>query len=276
MLKLFSEEFTIWEYLISGRRPWSYGYNAYKHREIRRTLANQALLDIFLNNQPLPEKYGFRIDERVIEYPWLFSRLGVKEGILLDAGSALNHKYILESPSLKNKTIVIYNLTPENNFKRSNISYIFGDLRNTILKSESFDEIVCISTLEHIGMNNAFLYSKDYRYNESSPDEYKKTIDEFRRLLKPSGKLFVTVPYGRYQNLGWLQQFDSKCIEIIIKTFKGSSSKVSYFKYFNDGWQNVNSESCVNCTYFNIHSSRDYESDYVAAARAVACIELVK
>jgi ubiquinone/menaquinone biosynthesis C-methylase UbiE len=45
--------------------------------------------------------------------------------------------------------------------KQNNISYVYGDLRNTILKDQCFDEIVCISTLEHIGMDNTMLYTKD-------------------------------------------------------------------------------------------------------------------
>ena len=44
---------------------------------------------------------------------------------------------------------------------------IYGDVRDTILKRECVDEIVCISTLEHIGMINTFIYSNDSRFNES-------------------------------------------------------------------------------------------------------------
>lgn len=169
-----------------------------------------------------------------------------------------------------------HNLSPENVVKRANVSYIYGDLRDMILKDESFDEIVCISTLEHIGMNNTLLYSKDPRFNECRTDDYQKVVQEFRRLLKPNGRLFITVPYGRYQNLGWLQQFDCEMISKVLDIFKGSSSNAVYYKYFSDGWQMVDAYVCADCRYFDIHNQLLYESDYVAAARAVACIEMVK
>ena len=243
---------------------------------LRDVLGDQELLDRFLHNRVLPANYGFRIDERVVEYPWVLSRLGVAERLLLDAGSALNYEYILDHPTLRSRSVVIYNLSPESVVRRSNVSYVYGDLRRTILKSECFDEIVCISTLEHVGMNNTFIYSKDPRFNEFRPDDYQDVVREFKRLLRPGGKLFITVPYGCYENLGWLQQFDRQRIETVLEVFGGSASSVAYYRYFADGWQVADADACANCSYFDIHNSLDYEPDYVAAARAVACIEMVK
>jgi hypothetical protein len=127
---------------------------------------------LFPSGHKLPEGFGSRLDERVVEYPWALSRLGAGDRLLLDAGSTLNHQYILDLDILACRSIVIYTLSPERVISRANVSYIYGDLRSTILRSEYFDEIVCISTLEHIGMNNTLLYSKDARYNEQKNDDY--------------------------------------------------------------------------------------------------------
>ena len=62
----------------------------------------------------------------------------------------------------------------------------------------------------------------------------------------------------------------------MLQVFGGSASSVAYYKYFADGWQVVDADACANCSCFDIHSRSDYEPDYVAAARAVACIEMVK
>lgn len=51
------------------------------------------MLHLFLYNRVLPGNYAFRIDERVVEYPWVLSRLGVAKRLLLDAGSASNVIY---------------------------------------------------------------------------------------------------------------------------------------------------------------------------------------
>jgi len=198
------------------------------------------------------------------------------EHLMLDAGSVLNFEFILDNPVFRSRTIVVYNLSPESVVRRSNVSYIYGDLRNTILKNECFDEIVCISTLEHVGMNNTMLYSKNTRFNECRLDDYQNVIKEFQRLLKPGGRLFITVPYGRYQNLGWLQQFDAQMIRKVLDTFQGSLNSVVYYKYFSDGWRSADADMCADCCYFDIHSQPAYESDYAAAARAVVCIKMVK
>lgn len=264
------------KYLASGCKPWTPGYAEYKEKFLGEVLRDKDLLDSFRHNKTLPAQYGFRLDERVVEYPWVLGKLDAAERFLLDAGSALNFQYILDLPVLKSRSVIIYNLAPENTVKRSNVSYIYGDLRHTILDSECFDEIVCISTLEHVGMSNTFLYSKDPRFNEFRLDDYQHVVREFKRLLKPGGRLFITVPYGRYENLNWLQQFDHQKIKTVLDVFGGSASNVAYYKYFADGWQVADADACADCSYFDIHSRPDYEPDYVAAARSVACIEMVK
>lgn len=264
-------------YLLSGRKPWRMGYHEYKEELISNILKDEKKLsNWFGDGAKIPLNYGYRLDERIVEYPWLFSMLTKGKKVLLDAGSALNYRYLLDSPFLKERFIVIYTLAPEAAVMRNNISYKYGDLRDMSLKDETFDEIICISTLEHIGMDNTFLYTNDRRFKENYPEDYKKVIFEFRRLLKPGGRLFITVPYGRYENLGWLQQFDRSMVEQILNVFNGRHGKVSYYRYASNGWESSDAYSCSDCVYFDIHRQKEYSPDYVAAARAVACIELVK
>jgi SAM-dependent methyltransferase len=270
------ERLKIKKYLASGSRPWTLGYNEYKGMVLRHVLIDKEVLDCFLHNRALPIRYGLRLDERLVEYPWVLARLDVAERLLLDAGSTLNFSYILDLPALKCRSVVIYNLSPEDVVRRDKVSYIYGDLRHTILKDECFDEIVCISTLEHVGMDNTFLYSKDLRFKECIRDDYRDVVTEFKRLLKPRGKLYITVPYGRYENHGWLQQFDKKMVATVVDVFGGSASTIAYYKYSDDGWQVGDADACDECSYFDIHHRSGYEPDYVAAARAVACIEMAK
>jgi hypothetical protein len=230
----------------------------------------------FRLDQQLPEGYGFRLDERAIEYPWVLSRLDDKATRLLDAGATLSYQYLLALPVFSRKSIVVYTLAPDGEMvSRGNISYVHGDLRSTILKDRILGEIVCISTLEHIGMDNTLIYTADERYQESKPQDYRLALQEFRRLLAPGGRLFITVPYGQYQNCGWLQQFDQALLEDAIQTFEGELISLAFYKYYPEGWKRADATACKDCKYFDIHHE-EYESDYVAAARAVACIELVK
>jgi SAM-dependent methyltransferase len=263
-------------YLRTGQKPWTTGYGEYREKIIAESLNDRAAINRFCGNGELPENYGYRLDERVVELPWVFAHLSDEGSWLLDAGSALNFPYLLRHDVMKHKRIVIYTLSPEDVVRQANVSYIYGDLRHTLLREECFDEIVCISTLEHIGMNNTLLYSGDACFKENRPEDYQKVVDEFRRLLKPGGKLLLTVPYGHYQNLGWLQLFDKAMIEKVLQTFRGSAFQIVYYRYDDDRWRISTGDDCFHCTYFDIHHRQDYESDYVAAARAVACMELIK
>src|SRR6202521_3837783 len=97
-----------WRFKRSGRRPWSSGYLEYKNHEIARWLQPGAFAI-----PSLPPGYGFRLDERIVEYPWLFSRLPAEPGALLDAGSVLNFDYLLDHALLQNKKLHICTLAPE-------------------------------------------------------------------------------------------------------------------------------------------------------------------
>ena len=161
-------EFTI--FVLSGKKPWKLGYSVYKKREI---IAHITSGDF--NTNLLKKGYGYRLDERVIEYPWLFSRLASGKGNLLDAGSALNFDFLLNNKLLRSKNIYISTLAPESSFfLKKNISYIYEDLRDCCFKDNFFDNIVSISTLEHIGLDNTLIYTDDETKNENNPNSYIK------------------------------------------------------------------------------------------------------
>jgi hypothetical protein len=259
-------------FLLSGMKPWSKGYSEYKLQEVRRVLR----ADDF-QAQSLPDKFGFRLDERIVEYPWFFSRLPAGAGSLLDAGSVLNFEFLLDHPRLREKKLHICTLAPEKHcFWRKGISYVFGDLRALPYQDSWFDWAVCLSTLEHVGMNNAFLYTKDTTRNEAQPQDYLKAVAEIQRVLKPGGTFYASVPFGKAQDHGWLQIFDQPMIENLILAFGPSSRQVEYFLYHPSGWRRSTVEAASDATFFDIHHAEGYDPDYAASARAVCCLELRK
>jgi len=96
-----------WRFQRSGMKPWTKGYAEYKLREIDRALRSGEF-----RADNLPAGYGFRLDERIVEYPWLFSRLPLGSGTLLDAGSVLNLEFLVQHPTLKSKKLHICTLAP--------------------------------------------------------------------------------------------------------------------------------------------------------------------
>lgn len=274
--ELSAEEQAIRAYLEHGRKPWSHGYIPYKDRFLTAAVRNEELMQVFRTGQPLPRDYGFRLDERVVEFPWTLAELSDCGPRLLDAGSTLNHPYILEHPVLTERTVVICTLAPEGVLSRPNVSYLYGDLRDTILRDGCVDAVACVSTLEHVGMDNTLLYTKDRRFQECDLTAYRAVLREFRRVLRPGGVLLLTVPFGKLENHGWTQQFDRVGVEDIVKTFGGRLVEWRCYRYLPGGWRLATVEECADCEYFNIHATPQYGPDFAAAARAVACLRLVR
>ena len=261
-----------WLYPLFRMRPWRLGYVPYKFLAIRRALNRRVLSD-----GVLPAGYGFRLDERIVEYPWLFSRLPAGTGNLLDAGSVLNYEFLLSQPSLANKRIFISTLAPEKNcFWSKGVSYVYEDLRDSCFSDGYFDWVASLSTIEHIGLDNAMLYTQDEAKCESDYDAYLAAIMEFRRVLKPGGVLFLSMPYGRRCNHGWFQVFDAEMVDCILKVFGAIECRESHFKYQPDGWVVSDRDQSKDATCFDTHTQKHYDSDFAAASRAVVCLELRK
>ncbi len=255
-----------------GMKPWTKGYVEYKLFEIARVLrAGTSVAG------KLPDGYGFRIDERIVEYPWLFGRLPVEPGVLLDAGSVLNFDFLLDHLSLRKKQIHICTLAPESDcFWQKGVSYLFDDLRRLPYRDGLFDWVVSLSTLEHVGMDNTLLYTTDPTKKESQLRDYLLAVAELNRVLKPGGTLYVSVPFGRARTHGFLQIFDQSKIEEMVCAFAPSACSMEYFLYHPDGWRRSTASEAGDATFFNFHETKVYDADFAASARAVCCLELKK
>jgi SAM-dependent methyltransferase len=261
-------------YVLGGRRPWSPGYYTAKKSCIVAGI-DKAVVQ---KGRPLPESFGIAIDERVVEYPWLFDRLRRADsplGRVLDAGSTLNHDFILNRDPLREAELTIMTLAPEKRcYWYKGYSYVFGDFRKTQFKDASFDTIISVSTLEHVGLDNTLLYTNDPTKSEANKHGFVDAIREFRRILAPGGRCLVTVPYGRYEYFDWFQVFDREMIQILIEAFSPSSFELEFFQYGRAGWQRALEMEVVNATAFDPHSGRGRLDDRAGCARAIACIQL--
>jgi SAM-dependent methyltransferase len=136
-----------------------------------------------LMTQKLWMASGISVSERVVEYPWIFRNLEYPNGRILDVGcseSYLSHELIKRGYDT-------YGLDA-NPFPHMNpkLHFVRADARQTPFEDEFFDQILVVSTLEHIGLG----FYGDPAY----PDGDFLVMQELRRILKKGGKMLLTVP----------------------------------------------------------------------------------
>ncbi|MDZ7960404.1 MAG: methyltransferase domain-containing protein [Aulosira sp. DedQUE10] len=279
-----SKNYQLQSYINNGRKPWSEGYWLFKENLIREYINDHNILKLFHDFSSLPQHYGESIDERIVEYPWFISRINQGTSKLLDAGSTLNHSYILQHPSIKQKEITISTLEPEENcYWQDKVAYVFSDIRNLPFKDNFFDEVASISTIEHIGMNNS-VYSSNPVFNENNPFDFLQAVSELKRVTRPEGKVYISVPYGKYTNFGWYQQFNADMINKLIAEFAPTKVIESYYCYQDGGWAIADKQHCkdfegfnpLDTKFFNPKSTQECAPDNAACSRAIAALELWK
>ncbi|MCL1939097.1 MAG: class I SAM-dependent methyltransferase [Desulfovibrionaceae bacterium] len=259
------------QFIQGGSKPWAFGYHEYKWEHIEKSV--HADFTVLIGT----EKYGYRIDERIVELPWLLSRLDEQPGFMLDAGSALNFPIILQHPKIRAKKLFISTLAHEGSaWPELGVSYVYEDLRQTCFRENFFDVIACISTIEHIGMDNTFLYTGDDSKKEQNCEDYLSFLDVMRSRLKPGGSLYVSFPFGKACNHGWFQVLDAAMVDKLIARFQPATCRETIFYYSNDRWHISTREEAAEAACFDINVQKEYEPDYLAFSRSVACLELVK
>jgi len=272
------------DYINGGRVPWSRGYFEARERFIRSVIGNEELLQLFRQRRRLPDAFGAAVDERCVEFPWVFSRLDDTPGRLLDAGSALNCGFALDHPFARAKRIHVLTLSPERNcFWRRGVSYLYADLRDIPIRDGYYDTVVCMSTLEHIGLDNSW-FGREAAAAKRDPEGFVPALREMRRVLKPGGRLLTTVPFGRYRDFGSFQQFDKRLLDRAVAAFGPDGVESTYFCYTGAGWNLSTAEACAGAEYVGWYMApADQRSaefpdhpDRAAAARAVACLALRK
>jgi len=267
-------------YNLTGKKPWSYGYNDTRWQKIYDTLRNSNLVNQFAKGV-IPEKFGIGFDERIVEYPWIFSKLNkTKFSQILDAGSTFNFAEIVNHEYFNEQELTIFTFYPEPvNFIAKRISYVFGDLRKMPFQQNYYDQIICQSTIEHIDMDNS-IYGYEINKNEDTNKksyEYLNVVEELIRVLNKGGKLLLTFPYGKFEHHGFFQQFDAEMVSKIKEKLAVEGQFTDqYLQYFTNDWKFSNASNCKNSVSYNPHTGKGKGNDGAAHCRAICCVEFIK
>lgn len=151
------------------------------------------------------------VSEKSVEIPWLYKNL--KEGSVLDIGSE-ESSYIKK---LVNEGRKVFQIDIRLSNNDLNTKKITGDIRKiTPEEIGQFDNVLLISTLEHIGLN-AYTYKADWK--DSPILEQLRTFRHCMEFMKDDGVMPLTIPYGKYEHGGWFLVYEKNMIEEIKKGY---------------------------------------------------------
>jgi SAM-dependent methyltransferase len=133
-------------------------------------------------------------DERPIEIPWCLARYA-GEARVLDAGYTFAEPaYLAGLVALGAERLVGVDLVTA---EVPGLESTTADLRELPFPDGSFDLAIAISTLEHVGRDNT-----QYGLTaEGDDDSLDTALGELRRVLAAGGRLLVTVPAARNDEL---------------------------------------------------------------------------
>ncbi len=128
-------------------------------------------------------------DERPIEIPWCLARYG-GEPRLLDVGYVFAEPaYLTALVALGADRLVGVDLAAAD---VPGLESVRADLRALPFDDGTFDVVIAISTLEHVGQDNS-QYGLAVEHDHASLDG---ALREVHRVLDADGRLLVTVPTG--------------------------------------------------------------------------------
>ena len=175
-------------------------------------------------NSNVPDEGEFEaglkwVHDRVVEEPWVVSKALPGERVL-DVGSATS-RYLTELPS--DCKVYAIDLRPSPGHR--GIAIVRGNVMKAPFRPACFDAVTCISTVEHMG---CYVYGQFLdRFGDEVAMRY------MRSLLRPGGRLLLTVPFGNGAVYSWLRVYNRTTFGRLI----GGYRPISLEYYRRDGEQ---------------------------------------
>jgi hypothetical protein len=226
-----------------------------RHEPTRRTFTEEALIDRLSGSQEPLAGAGAGLSERVIEIPWVIRNLALADGSLrvLDIGTAFApdaYKWLLVRLE---HTVEVVDLADA---EIPGVESHVADVREMPFATDSFDVATCISTLEHIGLDN-----NQYGIQSGGDGD----VQALRELGRVARRVLVTVPAGCDANMGWQRQYAPASFRRAVQEAGLEVERLDVFAHDpQSGWMPAEEASV---------ESRTYGQGAVAAAASI-CAEL--
>jgi O-antigen chain-terminating methyltransferase len=208
-------------------------YRLVAHPLTRRLYDDWRELDMVearLKNPALNGAATVGMTERVVEIPWVLSRYRGERRVL-DIGPAFALPlYVQALTRLGIPELHGVDLAP---VRIANMTVTHADVRRMPYPDNDFDLVICVSTLEHIGRDNA-------HYGVEAPtdiiDGDLAALREMRRVLKPTGRILITVPFGRLDIRSWQKQYDLDAWRTLLRRADLRAVENEFYRYTGAGW----------------------------------------
>jgi SAM-dependent methyltransferase len=186
--------------------------------------------------------------ERVIEIPWVFRRVAARDGRVLDVGTAhaldVYRRLLRRLPAGE---LHLVDLAPFD-FEVAEAFVHQADIRALPFPAGFFDATLCISTLEHIGLDNSEYF--DGRRDPADDEGDLTALRELARVTKPDGRVLVTVPGGKPGTYGWYRQYDRLTWEALTERAGLEIEEIEYFAHVAvHGWRPVQPAAIASCMW---------------------------
>ena len=124
-------------------------------------------------------------EARLIEYHFIHSNIESDVRLkILDVGCAGTNLPI----ELANKGYEVYGIDAVPFPNQQNFTFVQSNLEYLPFDNDFFDIVTAVSTIEHVGLG---------RYGDPiSQEGDKKAVEEIKRIVKPGGKIIITIPCG--------------------------------------------------------------------------------
>jgi SAM-dependent methyltransferase len=195
-------------------------------------------------------------DERVVEIPWVLSRVA-EFGRVLEVGYAHAEAAYLAALMRTGVDLVGVDFAARD---LEGIETAQADVRALPFDAGAFDQVLLVSTLEHVGADNS-VYGVA---GEPDDDARLRALRELRRILRKGGRMLVTVPMGEPGDYGWFRQEDENGWLRLYARAGFFVEEVEAYELTVDGWRVARLFDATDVRY----------GDRGPAASAVLCAEL--
>ena len=196
-------------------------------------------------------------DERLIEMPWVLARYR-GEPHVVDIGYANAAPSYLEAlVAAATGRVVGLDLVEAS---VPGVRSVVGDLRALPFPDSTFDVVLCVSTIEHVGHDNRVYGAGD----ERDAAGIAEALREVRRVLAPGGRALITVPTGAEEDHVWFVQLPVATWRELFAAAGLRITEEELYELGADGWRASAGDAAA-----------AHYGERGAAASAVYCVELM-